>query len=251
MERPFEARFISGIVSARREKVFNEIPRVTGNLRLAGRHPNDTPATATLGSEFAFGSSFDVSAVCDRDNTPLVCDQILDVDFSLFRKNPGKAFATVFFFDADELILDDCHHAIGSVQDIEQIIDFSDDFTVLVNDFFAFEACQLVQTQIQNLVSLKFAEDIAAVRQSSLAPYPDADALDCFPAEFECEEFDARFLAIGRSADDVYKIIQMSQRNQIPLERFRARLGLSQKESGSAENDIAAMFNVAMKRFFE
>jgi hypothetical protein len=207
--------------------MFDEIRRITGHLRFARRHPNDTPATTTLGPEFALGRSFDVSAVGDRDNTSLVCDQILDIDFSLFGKDLGKALTTVLLFDAEEFFLDDCHHAIGSAQNIEQIIDLSDDFTVLVNDFFPFKTRQLVQAQVENLVSLMFAKDIAAIDQSSFAPYPDADALDGLPAEFKCEEFDARFLAICGSADNLYKIIQICQRDQIPLERFRARFGLS------------------------
>ena len=68
------------------------------------------------------------------------------------------------------------------------------------------------------------------------------------PGEFEREQFDARFVAIGRSANDANEFIEIRQRDEITFERFRALLGFAQFETRPAQNDFAAMIDVSLVR---
>ena len=69
--------------------------------------------------------------------------------------------------------------------------------------------------------------------------------LDLSFGEFECEQFHARFVAIGRSANDADEFVEIRQRDQITFERFRALFRLAQFEARAAQHDFAAMLDVS------
>ena len=118
-------------------------------------------------------------------------------------------------------------------------------------DLFAFEAGQLIQAKIENLVGLMFAEGVAAFDQARFVADENADLLDLFSGEFESEQFDARFFAVGRTADDADELVEICQRDEITFERFGALLGFAQFEAGPAQDHFAAMIDVGLVRLLE
>ena len=70
-------------------------------------------------------------------------------------------------------------------------------------------------------------------------------------SEFEREQFDPRFVAIGRSANDADEFIEVRQRDQITFESFRALFGFAQFKARAAKHHFAAMFDVSRVRFLE
>ena len=69
--------------------------------------------------------------------------------------------------------------------------------------------------------------------------------------EFEGEQFDSRFLAVGRTANDANEFVEVGERDEITFEHFGALLGLAQFEARAAQDDFAAMLDVARDRFLE
>ena len=63
--------------------------------------------------------------------------------------------------------------------------------------FSRFEAGELIEAQIENLVRLVFAESVAAIDQAGFVADQDADLLDLLPGELEGEQFHPRLVAIG------------------------------------------------------
>ena len=112
-------------------------------------------------------------------------------------------------------------------------------------DLFALESGELIKAQIENLVRLMFAESVTTIGQARFVANENADFLDLFPGELEGEQFHARFLAIGRSADDADEFIEIRQRDEITFERLGALFGFAQFEARPAQDDFAAMLDVS------
>ena len=73
----------------------------------------------------------------------------------------------------------------------------------------------------------------------------------CWRGEIEGEQLDAGFLAVGGLADDADELVQVGQGDEIALERFGALLGLAQLEAGAADDDFAAVLDVAIDQLLE
>src|SRR5207253_2376594 len=80
----------------------------------------------------------------------------------------------------------------------------------------------LIQTQVENLVGLLFAQRVTAFHQPGRTTNDDPDLLDLSFSELECEKFHSRLVAIGRFADDSDEFVEIFQRNQITLQGFSA-----------------------------
>ena len=115
---------------------------------------------------------------------------------------------------------------------------------VFVDDLFALEPGQLIKAKIENLVRLMFAESVTTIGQARFVANQDADLFDLPAGEFEGQQFDARFVAIGRTANDADEFIQIRQRDEITFERLRALLRFAQFEAGAAQDDFAPMLDV-------
>jgi hypothetical protein len=150
-------------MGAGREKVFHEITLIPADLRFTGSHPDDTPTAASLGTKFAFRCPFNVAAVGNGNDASLVGDQILIGNISLSREDRGKPFGTVLIPDPKQFLLDDRHHPIGAMENVEEIVNLPDDFAVFVDNLFTFKSGELVKAQIENLIRLVFAEDISTI----------------------------------------------------------------------------------------
>jgi hypothetical protein len=197
------------IMSTSREKVLNEIPLISGYLRFACAHSDDASATAPLGPEFTLGGPFDVATVGNSNNASLSGYQILDIDFALAGENLSEPLGPVLILNSQQFFLDDGHHSIRPFQNVEQIINLSDDFRVLIDDFLALESGELVKTQVQDLVRLMFAKNIPAVDQPGFVSDPNADLLNRLATELVCEKLNLCFFAIRGPTNNVDKIVEI------------------------------------------
>ena len=73
----------------------------------------------------------------------------------------------------------------------------------------------------------------------------------CFRVNSNASKFDARFVAVRRTADDADELVEVRQRDEITFERFGALLGLAQFVTGPAQNDFAPMIDVSLVRLLE
>src|SRR5882724_6996597 len=95
------------------------------------------------------------------------------------------------------------------------------------------------------------AEGIPPFRQARFVPNENADLFDLSFGKIEGEQFNARFVAIGRSANDANELIQVCQRDQITLEGFRAFFRLAQFETRASQHDFAPVFYIRLVSNFE
>src|SRR5205814_7509874 len=84
-----------------------------------------------------------------------------------------------------------------------------------------------------------FAEGIAAICQAGLTANQYADLLDLTLGEFEGQQFYSGFIATGGSANNPKKFVEISERNEITLERFGALLRFTQLKASAAQHNIA------------
>src|SRR5437016_997139 len=96
-----------------------------------------------------------------------------------------------------------------------------------------------------------FAEGITAICQAGLTANQYADLLDLTLGEFEGQQYYSGFIATGGSANNSEKFVEISERNEVTLERFGALLRFTQLKPSAAQHDIAAMLDVAGVRFLE
>ena len=67
-----------------------------------------------------------------------------------------------------------------------------------------------------------------------------ADLFDLALGKIEGQKFDSRFFAISRSANDANELVQVRQRDQIALERFRAFFRLPQFKTRAPQARLRA-----------
>src|SRR5438067_1219342 len=96
-----------------------------------------------------------------------------------------------------------------------------------------------------------FAEGVASFRQARFVANENANLFDLSFGKIESKKFNARFVAIGRSANDANELIQVCQRDQIALERFCAFFRLAQFETRASKNDFASVFDIRLVSNFE
>src|ERR1700722_2842926 len=231
--------------------MLDEITLIPAYLRFPGGHSDDSATTTALRAKFAFRRPFNVAAVGNCDNTSLVSDQILEGDISLFGENRGQTWGSVFVPDPQQLLFDDRHYPIGAIQNVEQIGNLADDFAVFIDDLVAFEPGQLVKAKIENLIRLMFTKYISTTDQTSFTSDADANLLNRFTTEFVGEKAYFGFFAIRGAANNVDKIIQVRERNEIAFECFRSGFCLAEKKTGAPENHIAAMLDITEQRLFQ
>ena len=149
-----------------------------------------------------------------------------------------------FGLDFAQLFFDDLENARFFREDVAQVFDRLDQLLVFVGDFVALEAGELIKAEIENLIRLVLAEGVTAIDEPRFVANQDADLFDLLSGEFEGEQFDPRFVAIGGTADDADEFIEIRQRDEITFQRFGAILGLAQFEARPAEDDFAAMLDI-------
>ena len=116
---------------------------------------------AFLCAVFAERLALDVAAVAERDHHIGRCDQVfggqvLGVVLDVAATHTHFAL-TEFLANGRQLVADDGGDAFGSGQDVEQVVNFSHDFFVLVDDLVLLQASQALQAHLQNFVGLGVA----------------------------------------------------------------------------------------------
>ena len=187
----------------------------------------------------------------DGDDDAFVGDQVFDGDFAFVGDQLGQARRGVFFFDLLQLRFDDGEDAGLPGQYVEQILDAFEQLRVFGADLAHFQSGQLVEAQVQNGVGLGLAEGIAPAGQARFAADDHADLLDLLAGEIEGQQLDFGLLAVAGLADDADEFIQIGQRDEVAFQRFGALLGLAQLEAGAANDDFAAMLDVAIDQLLE
>src|SRR2546421_10202271 len=96
-----------------------------------------------------------------------------------------------------------------------------------------------------------FAEGIAAICQAGLTANQYADLLDLTLGEFEGQQFYSGFIATGGAANNSEKFVEISERNEVTLERFGALLRFTQVKTSAAQHNLAPRPVIAAVRFLE
>ena len=239
------------VVRARGEEVFDEIVFLVFGVGLARLHADDALAAAFLGAVVAHCGPLDEAAVGHGDDAAFVGDEILDVDLAFVGDDVGQARAGVFGLNLAQLALDDVENALLAGEDVHEIFDGGEKLFVFAEDLVAFQAGQLIEAEFQDVVDLLFAEEVFAIGQARFAADFDPEFLDLLAGEFEGEEFDFGLFAVFRSADDADKLVEIGQCDEEGLEFFRADFGFAEKVGGAAEDDFAAVLDVAEDGFLE
>src|SRR5207247_10262042 len=104
------------------------------------------------------------TAMRNADDASLVCDEVLHVDLCCVRNDIRQPRRTVSVADFAQFFFDDGENALLFGENVAQILDGIDELLVLLIDLFALEAGQLIQSEIENVVSLLLAERIPAIR---------------------------------------------------------------------------------------
>src|SRR4051794_23430855 len=96
-----------------------------------------------------------------------------------------------------------------------------------------------------------FAESVAPLGEPRFAANENADLFELAFSKIERQQFDPRFVAIGRSANDTDEFVEVCQSDQIAFESFRALFRLPQFKAGASQHYFAAMFDVGGVCFLE
>ena len=113
-----------------REKVFDEIARVLLGGPFAGGHADNPLAATPLRAVLAGERALEEAAVRDRDDRPLVGDEIFHVDLALVGHDLGQTRRGVLRLDRLDLFLDDRQHAGLARQDVHEVLDRDQQFGV-------------------------------------------------------------------------------------------------------------------------
>src|SRR2546430_8513187 len=204
------------------EKMLAEVAFLFFGRALACLHTNDAFAATSLCTKRAHGRAFNKAPMRDADDAALVRDEVFHIDLCFVRNDFRQARRTIFVADFAQFLFDDREDALLFGQNIAKVLDRLDYVLVLRLDLLPLESGELIQTQVENLVGLLFAERVTAFHQPGRTTNDDPDLLDLSFGELECEKFYSRLVAIGRFADDSDEFVEIFQRNQITLQGFSA-----------------------------
>src|SRR5438093_321986 len=233
------------------EKMLDEIAFLFLGRTFARGHPDHALAAAALRAKGAHSCALDETAVGDADDAAFVGDEILHVDLTFIDRELRQARRTMLVAKFPQLLFDDSENALLLGENVAQILNCLDQFLIFFVDLVPFETGQLIQTKIENLIGLVFAEGVAAFRQARGIADENADLLDLLFGKLEREELDSGLIAIGRSANDADEFVEVGERDEITFEGFGAFFGFAQFEAGPSQYHFAAMLDVSAVGFLE
>ncbi len=220
-------------------------------VALARGHANDAASSAALRAIAGDVRALDQRAVRDGDDHALVGDQVLDRDLAFVGHDLRAALIAVLVLDGVELLLDDREHAYLLRENVTEILDLLQQFLVLADDLVALQAGQLIEAQLEDGVDLLRADEIAAISHARLIVDADAVALRLALGEIIRGQLASRFLAVGGTTDDLDHLVQIGQRDEIPLKVLGPPLRFPQVVPRAAHHDFAAMLDVAIDQLFQ
>src|SRR4029077_6126885 len=239
------------IVRGRGKKMFHEIAFLFLGSAFARLHADHTLASAPLRTKRAHSRAFNKAPMSNADDATLVRDQIFHVDLRLIGRDFRQACRAVFVANFPKLFFDNREDTLLFGQDVAEVFDGVEEFLVLLVDLFSLEPRQLIQPKIKDFISLMFAEGVAAICQAGFTANQYADLLDLTLGEFEGQQFYSGFIAAGRSANNAEKFVEISERNEVTLERFSALFRFTQFEAGATQHNLAPVLDIAGVCFLE
>jgi len=238
------------IVRGGGEEVFHKIA-VLLVLRLAGGHSNDALASASLGAEGADERALDEAVVGERDDHAVVGNEVFDGDLAFRRHDLCAAGAAEFFLEGAEFVLDDREDAFFLRDDVEEVLDRGNEGVVFALDAVAFESGELIEPEVHNVTDLFFGELVVSVHNAGFTADEDAELFHGFLRPGEGKEPVLRVIAVIRLLDDLDEVVDVGEGDEVALEFFGFDFGLVEEEACAAEDDFAAVFDVAIDGFLE
>ena len=207
-----------GVVGGGGEEVFDEV-------FVVGVDADEAFAAAFLGAVCGDGGAFDEAVVGDGDDAAFVGDDVFHAHFAFGGLDACEAWGFVFFGGVAELGFDDGEEFVFVGEDGFELFDGGEDFGVFGFDFFAFEACELVEAEVEDGVGLAFAEGVFG------------------------DEFFTGFVAVGAGADDFDEVVEVAQCDAEAFEDVGAVFGFLEAVAGAAGDDVAAVLDEAFEHF--
>src|SRR3979411_196789 len=161
-----------------------------------------------------------LTAVRDANDATFVGDEILHVDLALVFDEFRQSGRTMFVADLAQFLFDNGEDTRLFRQNIAQILDRVDELLVLLVDLIPFQAGQLIEAKLENLIGLVLAKRVTPIYQAGFVANKNADLLDLFSGKLVGEQLHARLIAIGRSANNANEVIEVGQRDEITFQRF-------------------------------
>ena len=109
----------------------------------------------------------------------------------------------------------------------------------------------MIQAQIEDGIDLSLRQRITAIGHTGFGADENAPLFNLSAAPFICEQFDAGLFPMVAGPDDVDELVQIGEGDEITLEQFGALLGFAKFKTGATQDDLTAMFNVALNHFLE
>ena len=233
------------VVKLRAEEMLDEVVSILLALRLAGLHAFKAFAAAALQAVFGGGRAFDAAHVRHRDDGGLVRDQIDAVDVAGDSLDASETWRGVLGFDDVQLVFDDGEHALLAGEDVEQVLDGGEDGVVFGFHLVTLHAGELIEAEFEDVIDLLVREDVASVLDARLAANEQAELLGGGDREGVGLQSGAGFVAVAAVADDLDEIIEAAEGEEEGFKLFSLHLGFSEQELRAADDDLAAVLDVA------
>ena len=109
----------------------------------------------------------------------------------------------------------------------------------------------MVEAKIDDVADLLFREFVFAIHDACFAANENAEFFNGLLWPGEGEEFILRVVAVSRVFDDLDEVINVGEGDEVAFEFLGLDFGLVEEEAGAAEDDLAAVLDVAVDGFFE
>ena len=211
------------VVGVGREEVLDEVAVVIGR-GLGELGALGALAASLLKAILGDWRTLDEARMRDGDDAAFVGDDVLHREVAFLGVDLRLAWTDVLLGGVAQLLLDQGEQLQLAREDAAELFDERHQFAVLGLDLVALQAGELVEAQVEDGHGLAFAEAVLG------------------------HQLHAGLVAVGRGADDLHEVVQITQGNLEALEDVGAVLGLAEAEAGAAGDDVAAVLNEAFEQ---
>ena len=190
-------------------------------------HAADSASAAALGSINIQRLALQIAVVGEGDHAGFLRNQVLDIHFALNRSDFGAARVVEFFFDFEQLGLDDCANLALVCEDCVILCNLLMEFVNLCLELFTLQACQTAQLHLDDCLCLNLVES-EALHQGCLTVLNGVVGAD--------------------DRDDLVDIIQSGEQT---LEDMSAFLCLFQVKDGSAGDNLLLELDVFLEHLVQ
>ena len=211
------------VVGIGREEVFDEVAVVVGR-GLGELGALGALASALLEAVLGDRRTFDEARMRDSDHAAFVGDDVLHREVAFLGRDLRLARTDVLLGGVTQLLLNQGEQLQLAREDAAEFFDECHQFAVLSLDLVALQSGELVEAQVEDGHGLAFAEAVLG------------------------HQLHSSLVAVGRGADDLHEVVQITQGDLEALEDVGAVFGLAETEAGTAGDDIAAVLNEAFEQ---